>query len=627
MPQPSRFTWRQRLRYRFDNVFTRGAVPVLLLLVAAMLVLFVLAGLTQAIFNWGPSDKEVGFVEGMWLAFVRSLDPGTFGGDEGTHFRFIGLVITLLGVVAMAVVIGLVSSGIDTRLTALRQGRSLVVESDHTVVLGASHKVVSIVSELVVANASRRKAAIVVLSPLPTSELEHLIRSSVPDLRTSRLILRSGDPANANDLAKVSPETARSIIVLNSEYPGSDSSAVKATMAVLRLVGDSQVPVVTEVQDRAVADALRVATQGRVLVIVSSEIVGKLTAQVGRTAGLSMVHQDLLDFDGDEIYLAPGSTLESWRYGDILLAFPTCSPIGIRRADGGVELNPPMDRLIEAGEDVFILAEDEGILPSEPSAAEWDGVWTSHVESEATMVERSLIVGWSHYVGVVAREIDGYVAPGSTLDLVIDPALVPAGAAESLRLLNQELRVHHVDSLDLPALERVVRSQDFDHVLLMCYRDALDADDADARTLLTLMAVRAWLAERSSNLVTEVLKIEDATIAEVARPDDFVVSERLMSLALAQISENPDLATIFNELLDSARVSVRMHSWTTYDLESTATYHDVVVAARGRGESAIGWRCAALAGQPRDLGGGVFINPPKGMAARFGGEDRVIVIG
>ena len=100
-----------------------------------------------------------------------------------------------------------------------------------------------------------------------------------------------------------------------------------------------------------------------------------------------------------------------------------------------------------------------------------------------------------------------------------------------------------------------------------------------------------------------------------------------MSLVMTQLSENPSLATVFNDLLDSVDVSVRMRSWRTYSFAANADYATVVAAARAQGESAIGWRCVSLLGHERDLGGGVFINPPKSLHASFADDDQIIVIG
>ena len=53
-------------------------------LLEALAIVFLVAGIVQALFSWGPDDSDVSVFEGFWLSFVRSLDPGTFGGDTGT---------------------------------------------------------------------------------------------------------------------------------------------------------------------------------------------------------------------------------------------------------------------------------------------------------------------------------------------------------------------------------------------------------------------------------------------------------------------------------------------------------------------------------------------------------------
>ena len=60
--------------------------------------------------------------------------------------------------------IGLISNGIDQRVEELQKGRSTVIEHDHTVILGWSERVPPIVSELTIANESRKHAAVVILA-------------------------------------------------------------------------------------------------------------------------------------------------------------------------------------------------------------------------------------------------------------------------------------------------------------------------------------------------------------------------------------------------------------------------------------------------------------------------------
>jgi len=527
----------------------------------------------------------------------------------------------------MAIIIGLVSSAIDSRLASLREGRSLVVEVDHTLILGASLKTPAIVSELVEANSSRRDAAIVVLTPEAPDDIERMIRAHVPDLRTTRLVVRRGEPSNINDLAMVNPAGARSVIILAPQDGRGDSVIVKSAMAVIRLTEGAEVPIVAEVHSRAVGEALRVATDHQVIVVVSSDVVGRITAQVTRSTGLAAVYQELLDFSGDEVYMTEADGLISATYGSALLAYERSSLIGVRALDGSVQLNPPMDRVIAVGESVVVIAEDDSVIGTPRTDLAWSGEWSARQVVESGPPESTLVIGWSHYVSTIVQEIDGYVGAGSLVDIVVDPSLVPSPDASSFGVSNQEVRLHFANSLDLAQLEPIVRNGDHSHVLIVCYRDELEPDDADARALLTLMAVRQWTRDRSCNVVTELLQVEDAELAAVARPDDFVVSERLMSLALAQISENPALAVVFRDLLDSFSVAVRMRSWRDYGVDAGADFASVVAAARSQGESAIGWRCPSMAGHARDLGGGVFINPPKDLHASFSDTDQIIVIG
>ena len=47
------------------------------------------------------------------------------------------------------------------------------------------------------------------------------------------------------------------------------------------------------------------------------------------------------------------------------------------------------------------------------------------------------------------------------------------------------------------------------------------------------------------SVVSEMIDVRNRELAEVTRADDFVVSNRLVSLMLSQVSENPDLNAVF----------------------------------------------------------------------------------
>ena len=87
------------------------------------------------------------------------------------------------------------------QLAELRRGHSIVLEKDHTVILGWSDSIFTIVRELTLANESRRKPVIVILADRDKVEMEDDLKAKVPDLRGTRVVCRSGSPMDIDDLA------------------------------------------------------------------------------------------------------------------------------------------------------------------------------------------------------------------------------------------------------------------------------------------------------------------------------------------------------------------------------------------------------------------------------------------
>jgi hypothetical protein len=160
----SRVTWRDRMRYAFDNFMARGTRALILGLFAVSLLLIVIIAALISISGMAD-DQELDFATLLWRNLLRTLDPGTMGSDEGTG-PFLGamLLVTLIGIFVISTLIGIINSGLQGRLDELRRGRSRVIERDHTVVLGWSQQIHTVIAEIVAANANQRGRAIVVLA-------------------------------------------------------------------------------------------------------------------------------------------------------------------------------------------------------------------------------------------------------------------------------------------------------------------------------------------------------------------------------------------------------------------------------------------------------------------------------
>jgi voltage-gated potassium channel Kch len=635
MVKPMRRSVGQHVRYRFDSTISRGTLPVIGYLALLTFALVFSAALLLAITGTAINeDEQPGIGEAFWQSLLRILDPGTFSGDNGWFLRIVMLIVTLIGISIAAVLIGLIASGIEQRIEQLRRGRSKVVESGHTLILGWSPRIHTIVSELCVANENQRRPAIVILSREEKEAMEDELAARIADTKTTRIVCRTGDPASLNDLAMASAAEARSIIILGSgdaaSDPDADAAVVKSVLAVLHIVAGADIPIIAEVEDAETSWALREASNDRLLTVRSSDVIARITAQACRQSGLSAVCQELLDFDGDEIYFQHVPELTGHTFGDALLAFEESSVIGLRHGDGTIAVNPPMDAVIGAEDAVIAVSEDDDTIVF--AGVRDEAVPAAALAPRAAGVsEQLLVVGWNPLGPAVLRELDQFAAPGSSVDVIVDPDVIAADELGDLGLERLALR-YEAERGDLDELTQTVSGREFDHVIILGYRDGMSIAEADARTLLTLLLLRRALGGtdfgtgggRRNRVVTELLDSSDVELAQATGADDFVVSDALSSYVIAQLSENPELDDVFTDLFDAEGSALGLRSADRYvDTGDTVTFARVVAAARARGEIAIGYRFAARNGSEAE----VVVNPAKSARLRFEPDDRIVVIG
>jgi len=625
-----RFTLSQQLRYRFDNTLSRGLWAVLAWLgVIALLFFLLIAGLLS-LTGLGPQDQGTSFFEGLWFAITRSLDPGTFSGDEGNRFRFVMLLVTIAGIFLAATIIGLISSAIDTRVEELRRGRSLVVERQHTLLIGDSDKLPAVITELVEANASRRGRAIVVMTAIDSVEVTETLQSAVPSLGTSRLVVRNGVPTRVSDLMQVNPQGASSAILLQPR-DGNDAHVVKAALALNQCVpGLRGLTVVAEVDDPVTATALKQALGPNLIPITSKDIIARISAQVSRAAGLGAIYQELLDFEGDEMYRV--EVTEAWigrNFGEAMLASSAATIVGIQRATGEISINPDVRLALEPGDHLVGIAADDSVFQLDRPPVPWsvrdDRQWAPLSKA----AERTLLIGWSDLAPLIGNEIEVHVGPGSELHVMVSEAAISDdGIHDSMQLDMQTLHVHRGNPISGPDIKAVMAHGPFDHVMLLSERDHYSADEADARTLLALLHVRRSADELggSHNIVAELLDPNDVDLGGKGEGDDFIVSQKLIGLLMAQLSESPQLADVFADLFNSEGSIVAMHPVERYVQPGIHTFEDIIMAAREWNVVPIGYRAASAVHDPAAVGNGIRLNPPKGQPIDLSYEDMIVVI-
>jgi voltage-gated potassium channel Kch len=623
-----KITLADRLRYRFDNTISRGTVALIGWLFVLLAALVFASSLVVYATGVAPEagGRRLGFLETLWLSLMRTIDPGGVGGDQGSWpFLLSMLAVTAGGILVFSTLIGVIFTGIESKLDELRKGRSFVVEKEHTVVYGWTSEVFSVISELVVANESRPSACVAVLAHKDKVEMEDEIRDRVGKTKNTRVICRTGDPIDIDDLELVNPHEARSIIVLPPEGEDADSRVIKTILALTNNPNRRKEPyhIVSRMREPENLSVAQMVGRAEVELVPVDDLIARITAQTCRQSGLSVVYTDLLDFGGDEIYFRHEPRLVEIAFGEALTAFESCSLIGLRKGDGRIELNPPMETEITAEDALILIAEDDSAIAlSENADPKIDAGAIRKPKPHREKPERTLILGWNDRAPKMIAHLDRYVSPGSEVTVV-----TPEGAGLPTRfdeLEHQTVNVHTgntsnrrtLDALEVPA---------YDHVIVLSYSDG---SDADSRTLVSLLHLRE-IAERSGrsfSIVSEMLDDRNRELAEIARADDFIVSDRLVSLMMCQVSENKEYAAVFEELIDPEGSELYLKPADEYVRPGVPlSFYTVVEAVRRRGEVAVGYRVKAEAGDPQ-ISYGVRLNPAKSRRIEFAEGDKVIVL-
>ncbi|KAA1418776.1 hypothetical protein F0U44_09810 [Nocardioides humilatus] len=618
-----------RLRYAFDNSMARGTPALIAWLFLMTLVLVLAFAIFDLIF--GLRDEDLGFWSETFQSLMHALDPGTVAGDTGSwRFLITMLVLTIAGLFVVSALIGVISAGIDNRIADLRRGRSLVLETDHTVILGWSSSIFTVISELTIANESRRRPVIVVLADRDKVEMEDELRAKVPELRGTRVVCRSGAPSSIDDLAIARPGKARAVVVLSPEGNvdptglDADSEVIKTLLALRAADPDGTGPrIVAQLRDPANLEVARLIGRdrpGQLALLDVRETVARLIVQTSRQSGAAAVYRELFDFDGDEIYFMTDHALASSTYAQAQLHFESLTVIGLTGPEG-VVLNPTADTVV-GDRALVVVAEDDSVLQGAVvSATDVRTEAFGTAQPEPPHPDHTVLIGWNERAPVVVRELDAFAAPGATLTIVAaygEPAL-PATD-------NLTVTVVHDDTTRRGVLEAHLGGNP-ERVIVLCYSDHLLGEVADAKTLITLLHVRDILGRAGNDapVVSEMVDDHNRELAQVADIDDVVVSGEIVSLVLTQLAEDARIEPVLHELLraEGSEVYLRPSEWYIAP-GSEISWSTVVASASRRNETAIGYSSASLADGGSAFG--VVVNPPKSHALTVESGDRIVVL-
>lgn len=622
-----------KVRYNFDNSIAKPSafitylvIGLVIFSVVLVLIKYTLYAIPALLPDGTPPLTPLGF-DSFWDRFSALTGAGV---QPTWADRIVSVFNWAVSISIAASVTGFVVTALNRMFAALRKGKSPVIDNGHTLILGWSNRVFPILKELAVANANVRNAKVVIFAPLERELMEDEIDSRAEGLGKMKVITRTGDPTNPTDLKRVNVSNAKSVIILDADDSG-DATVVSTVLAVKSVNANPELRLIAELDDANTAEALVTATKGQVIAVRSHDVIARVTAQASRQPGLAAVTLDLLDFDGDEIYFQSVPALDGKTYKDAVLSFNEASVIGLVHPDGSPELNPKAATKIKPGSQIIaVAADDDKVIFTGIS----DAVAARKVAARKTITrkpESLLVIGWSSMGRAVLTELAAYLPKGSSVHIVAQSRFVAPEQMADLKFGNVKV-THASVSGDIDDLIAAASAKRYDEVIVLGYREAISESEADAQTMLTMLQMNQLFDQPNNGveptrLVAEILDSRKAELARVAAVDDLVVSDNLAALLIAQISENPALAPVFDDLFDADGAAINVKPIEHYvPLGKEITFGELVaIASAAHGESTIGYRVAAASRD--DASTGVRMNPNKNTVFTPAAGDALVVIG
>jgi hypothetical protein len=224
---------------------------------------------------------------------------------------------------------------------------------------------------------------------------------------------------------------------------------------------------------------------------------------------------------------------------------------------------------------------------------------------------------------IILSEEDKYLSPGSQVTIVL-PVDYPEAveALGKLKPVNIDITITSEDIYDRECLETLL-SKNLDNVLVLPNMSS-DTNQADNESMILLLQIRdiAWERKHKFSITTEIYNIENQKLISSASPADFIVSNHLIALIAAQVSQTRELAAVFEDLLNESGSEIYIKPVADYiKLDAQIDFVTISAAVAIYNEVFIGYKKFLPDGQCE-----IIINPPKVGKESLSKNDFFIVL-
>ena len=323
----------QRFRYWLDKRMAKGTGSMIraLLFVTIFMILF----LASILILFGASD-ECSPLHAIWDSFATAINAEIpSSGDGSLLFIIINGIAAIIGLFFTSILIGIITTGIETKLQRLRNGNADVLENNHTVILGWNDITFAILAEIMESNLNREMQTVVVLdNACEKAEMDDQVRKFIaekdkerertakknhevfiPYAKHTQVLCRYGTTVHSSNLENCNIQNCKSIIVNEDD----DDETIKVILACSGIINElrmsgikgKKLPYITAViHDKKNMNTARLAGGKDLEVICYPELMSRIMANSSRAAGLSHVFTTLFNYEGSDIYYVDKNSIK-----------------------------------------------------------------------------------------------------------------------------------------------------------------------------------------------------------------------------------------------------------------------------------------------------------------------------
>ena len=598
------------LKYHFENALSKGSNFVFFLLVissvSAVIMVFIESffGLTEG-FNFNT----------WWDSLTSIIKLGK--GNSGEE-RLITFIYWALNVAISGTIIAFLTAKVVTLFQKLNSGKSQIIDTKHYLILGWNNNIFQIFNEIAEANLNQSKPTVVCFSALANSDMQSRLSTSKVKNSRIRIITRSGNLYNEDELLRLNMRQAKSVIVLNDESVVDFN--IESTLLVTRkILSDINVPVIAQFNNSENIDVFS-RSDHNLLPVNNSSVMASITTQAIRNKEISEVILDFLDYDGDEIYFFPPDDLVGKTFDECKMQAMNISIFGIFNNNNTISLNPEGSTLIKSDDKLVAIAKDDDLAIDFKTDVVSHKTQPNKIEDKKE-VKSILFLGWSSIGQLVLDGIQQFVdhkshvgiyhQPDSSID---SPNFAQVFKNVTCNEVKSSSALIDIDYIERTNVDTIIILQSEDKGLSQEKKDSLNL-------ILDLNLNELKKTGKINKNIRVILHLNDGAKKSLTQDDsshEFIMSDLLTSLLITQLTDNPYLAGIFDELFNERGSKIRIHPMSKFisGFDSDFEIWQLIPFINKNNESFIGLT----------INDEMFLNPNKRMRVNHNSKISVITI-